>query len=115
MKNNKLKIIAVIFLIMLSSVVLAAKNSVPKNKKKCLKAGGAWQSWTKMDAVHHNESCRIKAHDAGKACLDGRDCSTKVCEYDPSTKMAVCPEYAGHEGCHSWMKNGVPETAICVD
>jgi hypothetical protein len=114
-----MKINNVLFLVVLlltSTLVLAAPiKAVPKTKAKCLKAGGLWQSWTKLEASKHIETCRIKARDAGKACLDGKDCSTKLCEFEPTTKTGICHEYTARQGCHTWMKDGVPESTVCVD
>lgn len=91
--------------------VLAAFTS----KAKCLKAGGEWGSWTKLDGTKNRKSCRIKAKDYGKACHDGKDCSTNLCEYDAEKKAGACYSFTTTSGCHTWMKDGAPQSEGCVD
>jgi hypothetical protein len=85
------------------------------SKAKCLKAGGEWGSWTKYEGAKNISTCRIRAKDSGKPCGDERECSTGLCEYNSETKLGACFSFRNTGGCHTWMKNGRPQSVLCKD
>jgi hypothetical protein len=97
-----------------TSLVFAAQGGKTA-KTKCIKNGGIWGSWSKFEASKNIESCRFNAKDANKSCLDGKECSTRLCEYEPKSKSGRCTEYKGSNGCHIWMENGKAQPEICKD
>ncbi len=103
-----------IVLILLISLV-AISSSAKSEKDKCLDAGGEWRSWTKYEVIKKIESCRVKAKDAGKACIEGKDCKLGFCEYEIETKSGSCTEYGRPLGCHTLLEKGGKKSRICVD
>ena len=103
------------FALLLLSLGTSASAKDLSTKKTCLRAGGEWRAWSKGEGVKNQQSCRLRAKDAGQDCSDGSDCSLHRCEYDAQIKRGACSEFGQAAGCHSFMTKGKPGPVVCVD
>lgn len=92
-----------------------ARAHLAQSEASCRKIAGEWGTWTKHDSINHHPTCRWRADDAGHSCRDGKDCLSSFCEWNEATKAGVCAPFSSAEGCHTWVKNGAPESSLCVD
>lgn len=78
---------------------------------ECLAKGGRWGQWGLLP----EEYCQIPSKDAGKSCTDGSECQYGLCMNREQRSPGVCASYRHEFGCYSIIRNGQPESTLCVD
>ncbi len=84
----------------------------------CQKQHGIMQKAGRMGCYQ----CIVSYSDAGKSCQDSADCQgdcrVKPDEFLPNSavhRTGVCAKDSNPFGCYQTIKNGVPQSALCVD
>lgn len=85
----------------------------PETEEGCKAAGGSWGRVGMMGTL----ACTMPAPDAGKACSDSDECAGQ-CWSDAApgtTAKGMCQPTNMPFGCHSEVKGGVVQPALCAD
>lgn len=85
----------------------------PQTAVECAAAGGEWGPVGLM----RTEACTLKSPDAGKVCSDSSECAGSCWSDEaPGSKAAgFCQPTNMPFGCHSEVRDGIVQPALCAD
>lgn len=83
------------------------------NQEDCEAANGVWR----VHGIRPEESCNIRATDAGEECCDRAQCEGECLDCaDDTCTVGTCSELRAFFGCAQFWTNGeIEEVTICVD